>query len=185
MARFLSIEDEALGAKTVIHDSLGRALLMSKRYLLEPESVSRDSVLRELGYSLALADGVRKKKGSYSGEVVDICTKQAEDMGIEVSINGTLPKNPDLLMIADTAITVEITNVMRHSTGKSVRVDASETKDLFILKLRNDGAPREDEYTEKGGLANLRMLTEKAGGKMNVTFEPEFEISIELPKKDN
>ena len=181
ITRFLSIENMSLGAKTVIHDSLGRALLISKRYLSEPGSVGRDAVLRELEYSLSLAKDA-KQRNRFDGDNKERCIDFAKDLGVDVFLTGDFPEDKDLSMIMDTAITVEVTNILRHTSEKKLFVDCSESDRDHILKIRNTGETVKEGFTEKGGLKNLRDLTGSVNGTMDISFEPEFILTVTLPK---
>lgn len=184
ITRFLSIEDMSLGAKTKIHDALGRALLISKRYLIEPGSVGRDAVLRELEYSLSLAENV-SGDGIKDEHFIDRCIEQAGNLGVEVNFVGTIPKDEDIRMIVDTAITVEITNVLRYSDEKTLSVLCTDDEREFNIEIRTAGKPADGEFVEKGGLKNLRELAEAAGGTMSLTFRPTFLLTVKVLKGED
>ena len=184
ITRFLSIEDMSLGAKTKIHDALGRALLISKRYLIEPGSVGRDAVLRELEYSLSLAENV-SGEGIKDEHFIDRCIEQAGNLGVEVNFSGTIPENEDIRMIVDTAITVEITNVLRYSDEKTLSVLCTDDEREYNIEIRTAGKPADSEFVEKGGLKNLRELAESVGGTMSLDFEPTFLLTVTMLKGED
>ncbi|MBP5624447.1 MAG: hypothetical protein J6X36_06230 [Lachnospiraceae bacterium] len=184
ITRFLSIEDMSLGAKTKIHDALGRALLIAKRYLIEPGSVGRDAVLRELEYSLSLAENV-SGEGIKDEHFIDRCIEQAGNLGVEVNFEGTIPEDEDIRMIVDTAITVEITNVLRYSDEKTLSVLIPDDEREYTIEIRTAGKPADSEFVEKGGLKNLRELAESVGGTMSLVFEPTFLLTVTMLKGED
>lgn len=197
LVRFLSMEQEALYAKIRIHDSLGRCLLMTERYLSVEDQVSKDALFSEWSRAIALlesrnapADGAEEgrehaSRGTfYEPKTADraVCFRQAEALGITVKLDGKLPENRDLLQIIDTAITVHITNILKHTTGKTAWIRSEWSKEeenkepveIYVLTLTNDGESLGGEKYESGGLKNLRRQTEGYGGRMEVVWEPEF-----------
>lgn len=195
LIHYLSIEKEALSVKIRIHDILGRSLLMLRRYLTEPGSVSREMLFAELNRTIAiLADGrkepdnERSKDSEYTYDI-DTCIRQAYALGIDVILHGELPKKEALNPVIDTAITVHITNVLKHTTGKTVTIDIDEQTDMYVMSFENDGDRRlTDEHQvieETGGLKNLRISVEGIGGTMEVKNDKRFKMILTLPKEDH
>ena len=54
---------------------------------------------------------------------------------------------------------------------------------MLTAIFTNNGDLPTGEIQEKGGLKLLRALTERAGGQMTVSAEPDLSITIELPKE--
>lgn len=80
------------------------------------------------------------------------------------------------------AISVSVGNALKHAGGKKVAIFVSEKDGLYIIKFTNDGRAPIGPVVEKGGLANLRREVESVGGTMEVTHQPEFLMTITLPK---
>ena len=198
VAEFLSIEDEALKVKTWIHDSLGRCLLMTKRYILSPGDVERDALYREwnrtfagiseeVGKRYGMVDTVKAPEaddvgGSYPAdsvrELYRECFDQAGSMGVKVIFKGTMPQDPRYLGLIDTAITVHVTNVSEHTTGNEVYITAKESDEAYIFVFKDNGGPLGHKINETGGLKNLRRQTEAAGGSMEIASEPLFCMTL-------
>lgn len=190
LAAFLSLEKEALAEKTRIHDTLGRCLLMTKGYLLNSARVDKDALFFEWNRAMSNIDEA-SQESSENSESVDYstCIRQAKSMGVDVLLSGTIPANKQLRSVIDTAITVHITNILRHTAGRKAYVSIESDEKSCIIVLKEDAAELDgaasseinETVKETGGLKNLRYRVESAGGTMKVTPGPEFTIRIELP----
>lgn len=189
LAVFLSLNEQLLKEKISVHDSLGRSLLMSKRYLTikdvsDGSKPSKEDIITEWGRALAVIDD--RYDTSVSTTVVEEYDKliaRAKSMGIDIVLTGSIPKEPVIAEVVDSAITVHITNIIKHTTGKRALIDIVDSEDGYVLTLRNDGRSLETEHKESGGLKNLRARVEAVGGSMNVDYEP-FCLRIKLPVTD-
>jgi hypothetical protein len=195
LIHYLSIEKEALSVKIRIHDILGRSLLMLRRYLTEPGSVSREMLFAEFNRTIAILadrrkepDNERSKDSEYTYDI-DTCIRQAFALGIDVILHGELPKKEALNPVIDTAITVHITTVLKHTTGKTVTIDIDEQTDTYVMSFENDGdrLPTDEHQVieETGGLKNLRISVEGIGGTMEVKNDKRFKMILTLPKEDH
>ena len=188
LAVFLSLNEQLLKEKISVHDSLGRSLLMSKRYLTikdvtDGSKPSKEDIITEWGRALAVIDDRYDTSVSTTAvEEYDNLIARAKSMGVDVLLTGRLPEEPEYKEIVDSAITVHITNILKHTTGKKAFIDIEDNADGYRMTLRNDGKPVESEHKESGGLGNLRKRIEAAGGSMDVVYEP-FCLSIMLPAK--
>ncbi|MCR5487312.1 MAG: hypothetical protein K6F35_07245, partial [Lachnospiraceae bacterium] len=99
------------------------------------------------------------------------------ELGIDVSFTGVLPEDRDRLEIVDTAVTVHITNILKHTDDNEAFIEGRIIGDRYELIL--SGTEREvTPSAETGGLKNLRTLVESAGGTMTVNWSPRFSIQI-------
>ena len=57
-------------------------------------------------------------------------------MGIIVDMAGMLPEEPEIRMVVDTAITVHITNIIKHTTGRKAFVRIVEEAEEYVLYLK-------------------------------------------------
>ena len=187
MAGFLSLEQEALTEKILIHDNLGRSLLMTRRYLEYPDEVMRDALQEEWDRTLKEID---RKEFREDASVQKMTGKQraglgserlAKNLGITVELTGELPTDDALRRIIDTACTVHITNVRKHTNGRRAMIRLEERESELSVTLTDDGEPFNGKIRETGGLKNLRSRVEAIGGRMTVTGEPAFQLKIELP----
>ena len=185
LARYLSLEKEALGAKITVHDSLGRSLLMSKKYLIAEETGDREAVLSEWEQNLKITGDIQKmSSGGFTSDRKKYleCLTHAKKMGVDVEIDGILPGDKELQEICDMAITVHVTNVIRHTSGKKVFIKVQDNLGSYRLELYNDGEPLSEYRGESGGLKNLRARVSAVSGEMMIETSPRFKLKLILPK---
>ena len=162
---YLTMSRELMQLKTELHDALGQSLLLSKRFLLDPDSVDAEQVRDVWRSNLKLLENSRPElwqKPYYIQE------KQAEALGVRLEICGELPTENRLIPVVETALRVHSTNVLRHAGG-------------WRLTLTNDGMPPSSVIREGGGLGNLRSRVEVLGGRMEIESAPVFRLRIWLP----
>lgn len=177
---YLNMNRELLALKVQLHDQLGQSLLYAKRFLAAPEDVDREE-LREL-WQFQLKRLKNESPEDWQTPYF-VSTTQAARLGIELKITGELPREEALLPVVDTAITVHLTNVLRHAEGKNAFVAIEETSEGYTLTFTNDGAPPAAPVRETGGLSNLRRETELLVGTMAIGSSPEFQMILYLPKQ--
>ncbi|MBP5151661.1 MAG: hypothetical protein ILP13_01955, partial [Lachnospiraceae bacterium] len=128
--------------------------------------------------------------GTSGGDDYEVCIRQAKSMGVDVVLEGTIPRDKQLRSVIDTAITVHITNILRHTDGRKAYVLVEYEEESCIIVLTGDeadGSERVSNSTvtnvvnETGGLKNLRYRVESSGGTMVVSSIPKFTIKIVLP----
>lgn len=186
VADFLSLNEQLLKEKIRIHDGLGRSLLMSKRYLTldrdpGPNDPNKESLLGEWSSSLTVIDEKFADMDTAANtDSYDMLISRAKAMGVDVCLTGILPEEAEYKDIVDSAITVHITNILKHTTGKMAFIEIENAKDGYRMAFRNDGKAVKSEHKESGGLANLRKRIEAVGGNMNVDYNP-FCLNIFLP----
>ncbi|MBR5115617.1 MAG: hypothetical protein IK096_00995, partial [Lachnospiraceae bacterium] len=161
--------------------NIGKCLLFAKRWILEPKITDRSEMLEIFRSNIRslIQEGPEHWQTPYF-----IIEKQAKQLGIELLIDGELPHDEEAIVsLIDTAVSVQMTNVLRHAEGKQVYVKVTNERDAYLLQLSNDGKPPMEEVTERGGLSNLRHETELYGGTMEIRSLPAFELILHLPKK--
>ncbi len=177
---YVTMSRELLQIKTALHDNLGQSLLYARRYLLEPDSVDKNEMLKVWNNNLRHL----QHEGPEDWQVpYYVLGKQAEQLGIDLTIEGRLPDEEHLLDVTDAAISAHIINVLRHAEGNRAFIRITETPEEYYLSFTNDGRPPQGEIREKGGLTNLRREVEAVGGSMTVRAVPYFELLLVLPKQ--
>lgn len=200
---FLSLEQEALAEKIRIHDNLGRSLLMTRSYLERPGEVNREDLFREWERSLNEMSYKGQSVSSFDdGGIDEECIRQAKALGVTARLNGVLPTDDRFREIFDTAITVHITNVRKHTNGNTVYIHTEKRDNGWSMTLTDNGdhvigdrgteeMHAQDDHSggespaeirETGGLKNLRSQVEAVGGTMDVTGTPRFTLTITLPE---
>lgn len=177
----VTIEKEILQTKTDIHDNLGQALLATRRYIAEPSGEEALEEIKRLWNmnlgSLRKADA-QEKKDSY-----ELMRETAEAVGIELIVRGDLPQGRIGKDILSTAMHECLTNTIRHAKGTTLFVTVQWAENGWTAVLNNDGEAPNGKIKETGGLKNLREKVESAGGKMNISSKPRFNLSIFFPRE--
>ena len=179
---YLSLEKEALNAKTHIHDSLGRCLIMSRSYLLDQKLISADAIISEW---VRFLDRMSNNTMDlpYSDEDRDLfyLIDEARIMGLDVIITGAIPEDESFMSILKDALNVQMTNVIKHAEGKKLFVRISSDEDTYAISLTNDGRPPAKEISAGTGLKNLRQHVLALRGNMEIRWKEGFELLITIP----
>ena len=175
---YLTMNRELMQLKTRVHDELGQSLLLSKRYLAQPGSVDGKAVKDAWLSGLRLLENSQPE--SWQAPYF-VQKKQAETLGLQLEIEGSLPLEESLIPVVETALSVHLTNVLRHAGGHTAKVCCVRKDGRYRLSLTNDGKPPAGTIREGGGLSNLRSLAETQGGRMEVSSSPAFRLTIWLP----
>lgn len=178
---YVTMSKELLQFKTTLHDNIGKCLLFAKRWILQPDLTDRSEMLEIFRTNIR---SLIQEEPEHWQTPYFIIEKQARQLGIELVIDGELPRDEaSIVSLVDTALSEQMTNVLRHAEGKKVFVKITDSEDTCILRLSNDGKAPDGEVTEKGGLSNLRRETQLYGGTMEIRSAPQFELILTLPKK--
>lgn len=173
----LNIEKEILNSKIRLHDDWGRALLTAKAYMENPDDETRREFLsiweRNISY-------VEENVPSLAKDAYDDIIRSAEALGLRIDIDGELPEDYEMRNVVIQAMTVCLSNMVKHAEGKSLEVRAVNTNGSFTVTLTNDGDSPDEIIEEKGGLKNLRKKVEAQGWQMNVESSPRFVLTIEM-----
>ena len=179
---YVSMNRELLKLKTALHDNIGQSILIAKRYLYEPGSVDKKRMLE------FWQDNVRHLINDEPEEwelPYYVISKEADSLGIRLEVIGELPKEKKLIPVVDAAVSAQISNTLKHTSGTKVTVSISDAKGGYCIKLNNDGEAPLSEIELQGGLRNLRRKIEEAGGVMEIEYLPEFALKITLPKGED
>ena len=180
-------EQEILSAKIRVHDEVGRSLLTLRTYLAQAEA-DRDrkslvplwqyivSVMRE--EVLPQPENTAAWNASKNWEVLQ---KKADAMRITIQKEGILPDTEKEARLILAAVQECVSNTAKHAGGHIQYVKLFRTAEGFRAELTNDGQPPRKEPEEKGGLKNLRLMIERAGGTMLLQSTPRFVMEILLP----
>lgn len=178
---YVTMSRELLQIKATLHDNVGRSLLLARKYLAAPHEADRKELLQLWQSNIRW---LKNQEPETWQQPYYVIFAQAARLGIKVEIVGELPQEAHLIPLIDTALSVHITNVLRHAEGTRAVVTVAQEAGAYVLTFQNDGNPPGEAIQKTGGLANLRRKTEAAGGQMNIKAEPAFEMTLRLPKEN-
>ena len=167
---------EILSAKVRIHDELGQALLLTKKYLL---CGGTEEDREKLLYVLRKNNTLMEKHPDKSGKsYLNMIREAAFDMGVTLVIEGKMPSKTEIGDIITTAIHENLTNTIRHAQGNEMRVKISNDHGFCTAEFTNNGKIPTAPIEERGGLSMLRALVEAVGGKMEIEHEPQYKMTL-------
>ena len=172
---------EILETKIQIHKEMGQALLASRAYLTQTESViEKESVRKRWEYVVLLLKKeteISEGKNEWKQFI-----KTAEDAGVKIIVHGDIPPEEKQLELLMTAAAEALTNAVRHGGADQLRIEIQHITNWNIF-FTNNGKKPKSIVTEGGGLGSLRTRLEEVGGSMNIFTKPEFVLAITLPEK--
>ena len=171
---------ERLETKVRIHNEIGQALLTTRR-TLNSDDGDLKAVLEiwNRNISVLRMQSEPNNNADYVGELI----KAAKSANVEVRIDGQLPEDKDIQQLIVASATEALTNAIRHADARKLIVEIDSTRKYYISCISNDGKTPDGPITEGGGLGSLRRRMEKIGGTMSVSWEPQFVLTIKIPKK--
>ncbi|MBR3738080.1 MAG: hypothetical protein IKN26_05010 [Eubacterium sp.] len=173
-------EQETLKLKMLIHDDIGTSLIKIAKIIQgdKNESIKQQLSLLENAVSFFANNKVFEFKNA------DEVYSKAKALGVELIMNGELPKDESACELILSAINECLTNCVIHAGGNRVFADISESENAWSVSITNNGKAPEGEITEGGGLTSLRRKTENLNGEMKVLSDKEFMLILNL-RKDN
>lgn len=182
-------EKETLAMKIRVHDDLGLCLLSTHNLLTQggtPEDYRRGGERWEQALHLVdIAD-----HSAYAGRAATAAQSLAEleasagEIGIRISVEGSLPPEEEAACLTVVAMRECATNAVRHAGGSEMTVRLTQTEAEYRAELTNNGRKPQGRIIEGGGLGGLRRAVEDRGGTMTAESEPEFRLTVTLPKKE-
>ena len=165
---------ERLETKVRIHGELGQALMATRRYLMDADSM--EPPLEQWKRSIAM---LRKEAGAQKAEdPIEILSKAAHAAGIRLQIRGELVQQTSYLRLFLQAASEAMTNAVFHANAKNLFIDLSEDGSCWEMRFTNDGAAPVGPVTEGGGLSALRYKARSVRADMTVNSEEGFALIL-------
>lgn len=158
-----------------LHSDFGNALLLAKRYLLAPDGQTKRQFVDVWTRCSRL---IRREEETGQEDAYRAVFLAAEDVGIQIVLNGDLPKGRVTEKIVAAAIGECLTNTFRHAKGDTLYISIIWNGQLRSVSIQNNGKPPEKEIEETGGLSYLRRMAEAQGVIMNLASWPEFRLEL-------
>ena len=177
-------EREILTAKVNIHDMLGKALLVTKRYIENGDvDVSKEELTDIWRSTLYLFDGgFSESPGNNS---LDELYAAAKLMGIKLTVKGKIPKDNRLLRFIMSGARECLTNAVHHAKAPELTLSLYSLYGFFFIEYTNDGLQPTEAISEGGGLSSLRQSVESEGGIMETDIYPHFVLRLKIPSKED
>ena len=175
------IARERLETRVNLHGFLGQALLMTRHYL-QYESGDPQKMIDIWQRNI---DVLRME--AEPGQTTDTLTSlknAAKAIGMQVHVNGQLPVSRQIRKLIASIGAETLTNAVRHAGARQLWIDAEETSTEYIIRYTNDGALPAGAVTEGGGLSTARRKVEAAGGRIEITAEPSFVLTMIFGKEE-
>lgn len=178
----LTAEREMLNAKIRIHDEMGKNLLIVKHFILNGGTETEKAAM--IGSLYQNVSFLMKDLPAGTRDECELMIDTASRLGVTVFVTGTIPDCEPQRHILATAIHECFTNTLRHAHGNELYMDIEDDEDRLRVVLTNNGKKPAGEIEERGGLALLRDLTEREGGRMTILKNPSYAVVLELPKEE-
>ena len=173
--------EEILSYKVRLHDRLGRAILTSRRYLLNstPKDSSRSVIAmwREIAESLQASVFDSEEESSAAKELADI----ADLLGCSIDFDGDFPEANSLLL---SAVRETLTNAVRHAGADRLTVRIRREKGQIQVEISDNGRGVVTEVAEGGGLSSLRKRIEAVGGHMELCCRGKVILKLSISEKE-
>lgn len=184
-ALIITHERELLNTKTRLHDQMGAGLTALRQVLMHTAAGSEaDAAL----LPLRRAVGVFKNDNAapLADNTWNELLQDARSVGIEIILNGVLPKQEDIYAVLLLAIRECLTNAARYADASELYITANTGNGAATVCVANNGAAPAQEVRPKGGLKNLQRHIINLGGQMSIRSFPAFELTVTLPaEKEN
>lgn len=165
-------EDEILTISRRLHSEMGKALISASKSLQEGVPLELDiSCLQEKIFREN--EDVLDKGYSWEESI-----RNAQALGVDIIVSGLLPEDEEALFILATALDECSTNCIRHAKGNEVYVNIIIQEGEYEITFTNNGDAPRGKIQEGSGLSSLRETVEKAGGKLEISSDPYFELRI-------
>ena len=177
-------EDERRRLQRDLHDGLGPTLASlyqrvdAARSLVETDPAAADRLLADVGTQTrsligdirGLVQALRPPELDQLGLVGSIQAAAARFEGLSVSVRGEVGTLPPVVEIAAYRIATEaLTNVARHSGGRTAHVVLDAAGDSLSLRVTDDGRGGLDATSAAGsGLRSMRERADELGGSLSV-----------------
>jgi signal transduction histidine kinase len=174
-------EEEILNTKMRVHDEMGRCLVEARKYLRED---TEGSIPTEVVRSWQRAVSMLKYNNDTPDEdILSQIRKACTSLRVHFVQTGNLPDQEKAAYLLTCAIRECVTNAVRHAEASELYASFTETETTATVTVTNNGKPPEGEISEGGGLSTLRRRVEREGGSMVVQADPQFSLTVTVPKQ--
>lgn len=166
---------ERMETKARIHRELGKALLVTRRYVLDHGAGTPPFSTWE-----AIVAMLRSETAATEEDSLTMFLSAAEQAAIEVKITGSMPENPSIRDLLIIGAVEALVNAVRHAEATMLSVELTNDETFTTVRFTNNGKKPVGEIIEGGGLSSLRDKVSNMGGRMTIEKEPEFALTISV-----
>lgn len=169
-------EKELQRLKSVFHDTLGYKLSILHQYLIQNGKSNMsfndmkwmmEDVLKNIE-----SENVSKKDLI---EMINIY----KNVGVNIIINGELPKDDRKAKIFIEIIREAITNAIKHANSNEIVINMSITGEKNSMVITNNGTLPKNKIIENDGIKGMRKKLAEIKGNLNITTKDGFKIEAE------
>lgn len=175
-------EEEVLMSKIRVHDSLGRSILSTRRFLIQERDISEakiiidmwENIINKLYTSITNSE---EPNDNTKEQIIDI----ASMLGCEVIFEGEFPENTNIQYLMLSIVREAVTNSVRHVKAKKVFVILDENEQDYSITIFDDNDEKIN-VKEGCGLSNLRRKIENIGGHLIINGDRGIKINAVFSK---
>lgn len=166
-------EKELQKLKSTFHDMLGYKLSILHQYLIQ-EGNSKMSFndirwMMEDVFKDIQVENVSKQN-------LDEMIKIYKSIGVNVIINGDLPKDDKKAKIFIEIIREAITNAIKHANTDEITINMSVLDDKNLMTITNNGILPKDKIVENDGIRGMRKRLSSINGTLKISTKNRFKI---------
>lgn len=174
-------KEEALKAKSRIHDVLGQQIALLIRNLHEGSKLDQ-ALLRAFAKDKLMNFAAHDAKDSAESDLLSLI-EMMNGIGVKISIIGSLPDDIALATLFTEIITEGVTNAIRHGLSKEIDIMCKNENTKWVLTISNSGSPPRRPITEGNGIAGIKRKLMAFGGTLFIETSPRFALKAVFPKE--
>ncbi len=176
-------EKERLNAKIKIHDELGLSLIEAKHIILNNGNDESSEKLKA-----KIEQGINFLQEESKPDIIDeyeLLIHTSNDLGVNMIIEGELPKETNNKHIVSNAMHECLTNVLKYSDANQIFIKSLQEENKYHIYFTTNVYDDNKNINPSGGLKSLKELVETAGGIFEISGESNGLINITLKKEIN
>ena len=177
----LTREEETLTMKMQVHDNLGYSVLAAQRMLIREAEEDKEVFLSQWKRTLDL---LNKDNESTEGELHKRVQERAKALGVKLFYMGEFPKEQNISELMGLILLEATSNSVRHAEATELYVKLSNEFHEWVMVITNNGRMPDKDIIEGGGLSGLRKKVEQYNGIVRICSNPQFSLTIKIPKKE-
>ena len=167
----LEKEKNILKIKNEYHDLLGHHLSLFISYL---DQNKKD--VKDINY---LLDSICNNKHDND---INKLIKMYSIVGINIILNGRIPKEKYINNILFEIIRESITNAIIHADSKNINININECLDKIDMSIINDGKKPNIEIHENEGIRGMRRKLSNINGSLKIETADKFILKVTIKR---